>query len=545
MTDTEGRRPRLIFNTDGNWVLHYLPDRRPDDVTRQLDDLVPAGVDALAALIGIDDDVAWRGSPHSAMWGGDTECWDPDPDVDADGNPIRKMSPGGFDLSRLEELYNCMDAVIEDGRELMQIYIDGCRRHDIAALASIRMNDAHTSDEAREWQVRSRLKKSRPDLLIGSPLPWRAPGHAGRWNFCWQWDWAQEEVRSRFLGLIDETLERYDFDGIELDWMRGPPFFKPGQVFDNSDTLTGFMREAHAAVRGRAEERGKAITLIARVSPSLDEGREIGIDARTWIREGLADLIVLSSSSYCTSKIDIADAVACAQESGVRIYVGFDGMTRMTSPHEGYERGVPAVLRAVALNGYEQGAAGVYLFNYDYPNHRAGPADGKGYNEDHLQLLTDLTDPKRLAERDRCYTVADSHLSGNLAYAFGDHRPQVPRELSVLARSTGGPGYEMSLTIEDDIEAGLADGRIASTQLRLRLTDHESCMDRIICTINGQPVSLDRATAIENRSGHSWLIVENPPVRRGENRVLLGLDGLRTPNPWPAVHQCEVMVLGK
>ena len=151
--------PRLIFNTDGNWMLFYLPGRNPDDVTHQLDELVPAGVDALAGLIGIDDDVVWRGSPHSAMWGDDTEVWDPDPDVDADGNPVRKMTAGGFELNRLEQLYNCMDAVIADGRELMKIYIDGCRRHGIAAIASMRMNDAHTSDEAREWQVRSRHKK--------------------------------------------------------------------------------------------------------------------------------------------------------------------------------------------------------------------------------------------------------------------------------------------------------------------------------------------------------------------------------------------------
>ena len=86
--------------------------------------------------------------------------------------------------ARLEQLYNCMDAVITDGRELMQVYIHGCRRHGIAAIASMRMNDAHTSDEAREWQVRSRHKKSRPDLLIGSPTPTRSGG-ADRWNFCW------------------------------------------------------------------------------------------------------------------------------------------------------------------------------------------------------------------------------------------------------------------------------------------------------------------------------------------------------------------------
>lgn len=33
----------------------------------------------------------------------------------ADGEPIRKMTAGGFELSHLKQLYNCMDAVIKDG----------------------------------------------------------------------------------------------------------------------------------------------------------------------------------------------------------------------------------------------------------------------------------------------------------------------------------------------------------------------------------------------------------------------------------------------
>ena len=536
------RLPRLIFNTDGNWMLFFLPDRNPGDVTHQLEALVPAGVDALAGLIGIDDDVVWRGSPHSAMWGDDTEVWDPDPDVDAEGNPVRKMTAGGFELSRLEQLYNCMDAVIADGRELMQIYIDGCRRHGIAAIASMRMNDAHTSDEAREWQVRSRHKKSRPDLLIGSPTPTRAGG-ADRWNFCWQWDYEQEEVSDRFLGLVDETLERYNFDGVELDWMRAPPYFRPGRLLDNLDTLTRFMREAHSIVRGHGERKGKPISLIARVPPCLAEARAIGIDAPAWIREPVADLFVLSSSSYCPARFDIAEAVACAAESGVPVYVGFDGATHLTSPHEGYDRGVPAVLRGAALNGYEQGASGVYIFNYDYRHHRASPFEEEEYNDDHLALLTDLADPQRLARRDRSYSVSDSALGGAVHYSPGDHYAQVPRDLSMPARATGGSGYEMSLVIEDDIEAGLAEGRILGTELRLRLTDYEACMERIFCRVNGRDVPLAGAGRLENQYG-TWLVVENPPVRSGENLVLVGLEGLQTPDPWPTLHQCEVMVLG-
>ena len=101
----------------------------------------------------------------------------------------------------------------------------------------------------------------------------------------------------------------------------------------------------------------------------------------------------------------------------------------------------------------------------------------------------------------------------------------------------------MTLIIEDDIEAGLADGRILGTELRLRLTDCEACMERIFCRVNDRAVSLAGAAKLKNQLG-TWLVVKDPPIQRGANLVLLGLDGLQTPDPWPTLHQCEVMVLG-
>ena len=144
------RPPRLIFNTDGNWMTKYLPERRPEHITAQLDELVGAGIEALSVLVGIDDAPSWRGSAYADMWGDHVEVWDPDPDVDARGQAIPKKTAGGANLSHLEYLHKCLEALIEDGCQLMQIYIDACRRHKIAAYASFRMNDAHTSDEARQ-----------------------------------------------------------------------------------------------------------------------------------------------------------------------------------------------------------------------------------------------------------------------------------------------------------------------------------------------------------------------------------------------------------
>ena len=53
--------PRLIFNTDGHWIINYQDRWEPEDITKMMPTLVDAGVDALSVLVGIDDDLSWRG----------------------------------------------------------------------------------------------------------------------------------------------------------------------------------------------------------------------------------------------------------------------------------------------------------------------------------------------------------------------------------------------------------------------------------------------------------------------------------------------------
>ena len=50
----------------------YLFRRNPGDVTEMIDQLAGTGVDVLTVLVGINDDLSWRGSPHGELWG---ECW--------------------------------------------------------------------------------------------------------------------------------------------------------------------------------------------------------------------------------------------------------------------------------------------------------------------------------------------------------------------------------------------------------------------------------------------------------------------------------------
>ena len=356
-----------------------------------MDALKDTSVDVISVLVGIDDDLSWRGSPYGELFGDATSIWA------ADGDPT-KPAVGGLTVGAVQLLHQNLVAVIEDGHDLMQIYVKHGHQMGKGMYAAFRMNDAHANDERRSWNQRSKQKQTRPDLLIGSPAPRGVSGHADEWKFSWQWDYAQEEVRQRFLGLFEETLERYDFDGLELDFCRAPLLFKPGQAYKYIDTLTEFVRQARGIVTKQQEKKGKRIRLLVRVPTSIDHSMGLGIDTVRWIHEGLVDILVLSSAYSCTLKMDVEKAVSQAAHQKVYVYSGFDSTTYTVSTQQGIERNPQSVMRAVALNGYQQGAAGVYLFNYDC--HGAFPFRG-----DKRQALQEIGDPAALIGKDKRYLV--------------------------------------------------------------------------------------------------------------------------------------------
>ena len=551
-------------------MFKYLCRRQPQDVTEMIDALAGTGVDVLSVLVGINDDLSWRGSKFGELWG---ETWGADirqllPEGD-DGVPMEGQMPSGEEMQPSDLLQMNLRAMVDDGHDVFQLYLDRARRAGMGVFASFRMNDSHCNMEHRMADGRrSALKIRRPDLLIGSPLAVGAGGYAEEFNFSWLWNYAKVEVRRRFLRLFDEVLTRYDVDGLELDFCRGAPFFKPHQGIKHISTMTAFMRQARAAVEDHNRRLSRALKLACRVASSFNASLEMGLDVETWIKEGIIDLVAISSSGGWRSQNDVPAAVAAAQKHGVAIYVGSGG-TYPASPQNGYESCQPAVRRAIALNAYEAGANGVHLFNHDYANHRAAPVasndasdmperiyppvyegrmgafESDRFTRRDLQTLRDLADPKALPTLDRCYHLCPKGYGG-------DYEPQIPRKLSLRGRGAG-EGHLLSLQIEDDVEAGLAEGRIWKTELRLRLSDYEANFDRIICQVNGQSMDLASAKTLRNSEGDEWLVVDNPRLKKGLNTVLVVLDGAESPTGWklqmpgvgkgwPTLHQCELLI---
>ncbi len=94
--------------------------------------------------------------------------------------------------------------------------------------------------------------------------------------------------------LVVETLERYDIDGLELDFMREPYLFSAGKEAEGAPILTAWIREIRKLVAAAAAKRGHPIRLGVRVPSQPETAFGMGLDAITWAKAGLIDLLVVT-----------------------------------------------------------------------------------------------------------------------------------------------------------------------------------------------------------------------------------------------------------
>lgn len=179
----------------------------------------------------------------------------------------------------------------------MRLRYDTCRADGAEMFCSLRMNDVHYVNL--------------PDIPLHNDL-WREKKHLLRaqykagsafWN-AQGFDYAHKEVREYHLALVREVLERFEMDGIELDWMRSPPFFRPG--FDEAGTplLNAFMEKVKALAGQAAGKWKHPVRIAVRVPSRPEEALKLGLDVFHWAKEGWVDIVV-PSPYYETSDSDL------------------------------------------------------------------------------------------------------------------------------------------------------------------------------------------------------------------------------------------------
>jgi hypothetical protein len=234
------------------------------------------------------------------------------------------------------------------GRDPFGYFLGRLKAAGKETFVTVRMNDVHEPTAADEWNL-PKVRRAHPDAIVDAAAVARGDTDWRNWAI----DYSRPEVRAFMLAIIGELLERYEFDGVQLDWMRFPRHLSGTreEVWAKRDLMTGFVADVRALCRAKGRQ------LIVRVPTSVAGCRLLGLDVVTWSQRGLVDAI--STSHFLNTDFfqPIAEMRAALGERPVPIYGGFD-------IEHGAQRHSPESLRAVVTGLYASGADGINIFNF-------------------------------------------------------------------------------------------------------------------------------------------------------------------------------------
>ena len=397
--------------------------------------------------------------------------------------------------------HNCVPALIAAGTDPLRIMVDFCKEHEIEIFWSLRMNDTH--DSSGSWYgplLFTQFKKNHPEWIVGSRA--KHPKH-GAWSAA---DYTRPEVRDLCFRIIEEVCQKYDVDGIELDFFRHLSFFKNVAWGANASQeevalMTGLVRRVREMTEREGLKRGRPILVTARVPDSVEYARGVGLDVEQWLSEGHLDLLVTTGYFRLNPwrhSVELGHkhgvpVYPCLSDSRVR---GESGKLRRRSL-EGY--------RARAAQAWQAGADGIYLFNLFNPR---------------LAHWRELGEWATLRGRDKLYfaTYRDGSASrylpdGNRFYRVPVIVPRNPRVLTSRAPQ------DIEIVVAED---GAAARPKVACHLRLKKPDDAHRLS----------VSLNGAALGEGAVADDWLSYPVDPgvVRRGANVVRIAVAG-SSPQP--------------
>ncbi len=148
----------------------------------------------------------------------------------------------------------------------------------------MRVNDIHDSrlEGATEDPLISLTKRDHPEWLLGEEGPRKTA-----YNF------ALPQVREYKLALAREAIENYDLDGVDWDFCRHSYLFLQGQESEGAGLLTGLLGQIKEALDQKSEKVDRRLSFSVRVPGSLDDALAQGMDVRTWLSEGLIDILIV------------------------------------------------------------------------------------------------------------------------------------------------------------------------------------------------------------------------------------------------------------
>lgn len=307
-----------------------------------------------------------------------TPIWK-DCSLDADGNLLLRGKR--TDNSYKNLVFNAL-LLHKNVPSFMSLRYRLCRERGVEMWHSMRMNDVHyTPMQTEHLPQHGDLWQERKDLIRAwYRHTWRSDWHDNAF------DYAKKEVFDYHLVFLKEYLFDYESDGIELDWLRSVPLFRPGSDERNRNILTEFMRNARALADAAGKKWGHPLRIAVRVPARVQEAISTGMDVPTWVRENLADIVIPSPNNTSTendTQVDLWKMVLPERDDLI--------LAPCIDCTLGSARGYFMPFTEETDNGfasafYHLGADTMYFYNHFPSNHFPGTERFFGYAGDRREV---------------------------------------------------------------------------------------------------------------------------------------------------------------
>ncbi len=263
-------KPWVVENEDNDHYYYYDPSRMTKEALEAYADELLDG--------GYVTHVFWCANGERPSY--DSKAWDPiwtglsDPKTDW-GNGKRWAENAKLLHDR--------------GIDPYKVWIDRTRAKGASPWVSMRMNDVHWC-WIPNYFCTMKFRSDHPEYRV-------MPGYKGEMWEPYSLDYAIPEVREHHLKLVKELTERYDADGIELDFLRTATYFAPGEEEKNAPILTEFVRKCREYADAAGKRRGRKMMVAIRVLPTPEESLAHGLDAVAIAKAGVVDVIIPCNSS--------------------------------------------------------------------------------------------------------------------------------------------------------------------------------------------------------------------------------------------------------
>lgn len=254
------------------------------------------------------------------------------------------------------------------------------RKRKLEVFWNHRISEVFSSGWAWSTRADNPLLHSHPDWFIKS---WYDQG---------LWNLAAPEVREYKLAYLNELIQRYELDGIQIDFSRHVPCLPVGRQWELRENVTEFVRRVRLMMLEMEKKLGRPLLLAVKVPQNLEGCRMDGFDVEIWAKQNLVDIFTLGSRSV---DVDLANFRQITAGHNIKLQPCWDDHHST----DAYRSPTLETYRGIFGNWWQQGADGVVIFNW--------VVDGEvEYNRvKPLAVASEVGSPETLHLKDKTFIV--------------------------------------------------------------------------------------------------------------------------------------------